>query len=352
MKKVLIIVGILAVGFAFLIWPMIKPDNSTFEQAKFDFKENLASPTDQLIDIPIKIEDDRISKLQLEIDGQLIKKIDNPKEKETIQINTGDFDFGTRNISLKSIFEDGSIKYDNRLFRVLSDLVPENKTIKIVQALPHKATSFTQGLEFYKGNLYEGTGQYNQTLIAEVDLSSGEHKRSMGLDGTYFGEGITILNDKLYQLTWHKGKCFVYGIEDFSKIIEEFNYQGEGWGLCNDGKSLIMSDGTERITFRNPTDFSVEKTIEVMTNTGPIGRLNELEYINGFIYANVWMTNSVVIIDPATGRVLTQIDCSQLENEGRGATGDVLNGIAYNPETEKLYLTGKNWPLLFEVEVE
>lgn len=352
MKKTFIIIGIIVVGFALLVWPLIKPDNSPLEKAKFEFKENLASPTAQLIKIPIASKDERIISVQLEIDGQLIQKLEQPKEKEIVEINTADFPFGTRSLSLKTTFEDGSIKYDNRLFRILSDLVPEKKTAKIIQAHPHKATSFTQGLEFYQGKLYEGTGQYNQTFIAEVDLISGDHIRSMGLDGTYFGEGITILNDKLYQLTWHKGKCFVYGIDDFSKIIDEFDYKGEGWGICNDGKSLIMSDGTERLTFRNPVDFSIQKTVEVVTNTGPIGRLNELEYIDGFIYANVWMTNSVVIIDPATGRVMTQIDCSQLENEGRGVTGDVLNGIAYNPKTQKLYLTGKNWPLLFEVEVE
>lgn len=352
MKKVLIIVGILAVGFAFLIWPMIKPDNSPLEQAKFEFKENLAAQIGQKVDVPIKIEDDRIESIQVEIDGKLIKKIDNPSEKETVQINTADFPLGTRNISLKSIFEDKSRKYDNRFFRILSDITPEKKTIQIINFYPHKSTSFTQGLEFYEGKLYEGTGQYNETMIAEVDLNSGEHKRFFGLDATYFGEGITILNDKLYQLTWHKGKCFVYGLDDFSKIIDEFNYQGEGWGLCNDGKSLIMSDGTERITFRNPKDFSTEKTIEVVTDTGPIGRLNELEYINGFIYANVWMTNSVVVVDPKNGRVLKQIDCSQLENEGRGTTGDVLNGIAYNRKNNKIYLTGKYWPLIFEVEVK
>jgi YVTN family beta-propeller protein len=208
-------------------------------------------------------------------------------------------------------------------------------------------------LEFNEGKLFEGTGDPNQageTVIAEVDLKTGAIVRKMGLDASHFGEGITILGNELYQLTWKNQKCIVYNKSDFTSI-KELTYTGEGWGLCNDGKSLIMSDGSERIYFRSPKTFDVERTIEVYTDQGPIARLNELEYVDGLIYANIWTSNNVAVIDPATGKVIATIDATQLVQEGKG-NGEVLNGIAYNSATKKLYMTGKFWPKLFEVKVK
>jgi glutamine cyclotransferase len=167
------------------------------------------------------------------------------------------------------------------------------------------------------------------------------------LDATYFGEGITIFGNAIYQLTWQEQKCFIYNKESL-QLEREVSYVGEGWGLCNDGKLLIMSNGTERLTFRNPKTFAVERTIEVYTHQGPVTNLNELEYADGLIYANVWMTNKVAVIDPMSGKVLAEIDATDLVLEGK-QSGDVLNGIAYNPTTKKWYMTGKNWPKLFEV---
>ena len=142
----------------------------------------------------------------------------------------------------------------------------------------------------------------------------------------------------------------MYDVNNFTGRVEEFSYAGEGWGLCNDGKSIIMSDGSERITFRNPKDFSIERVIEVYNNLGPIVKLNELEYINGLIYANVYLQNFIIVIDPKTGKVLQQINANQLANQSKG-NGDVLNGIAYNPETKKLIVTGKYWTKYLEVKV-
>ena len=164
------------------------------------------------------------------------------------------------------------------------------------------------------------------------------------------GEGITILGDKLYQLTWQEQKCFVYN-KSTLQIEKDMPYIGEGWGLCNDGTSLIMSNGSERITFRNPETFEIERTIEVYTNQGAVTNLNELEYIDGLIYANVWMTNKVAIIDPLNGKVLAELDATTLVNAGKG-NGDVLNGIAQDPKSKKLYMTGKNWMKLFEVKIK
>jgi YVTN family beta-propeller protein len=267
-------------------------------------------------------------------------------------LDTKDFQDGAFGIEIVAFRKDGTSFSDQRLIRILSDVTPEKWAVEIVSSLPHLETSFTQGLEFNEGKLFEGTGDPNQageTVIAEVDLKTGAIVRKMGLDASHFGEGITILGDELYQLTWKNQKCLVYNKSDF-KSIKEFTYTGEGWGLCNDGKSLIMSDGSERIYFRSPKTFDVERTIEVYTDQGPIARLNELEYVDGLIYANIWTSNNVAVIDPATGKVIATIDATQLVQEGKG-NGEVLNGIAYNSVTKKLYMTGKFWSKMFEVKV-
>lgn len=212
-------------------------------------------------------------------------------------------------------------------------------------------TSFTQGLEFDGDQLYEGTGGRDDatgiSIIAKVDLNSGEVQQKIDLEKKYFGEGITIIGDQLYQLTWQEHTCFVYNKDSFDEL-KQFTYTGEGWGLCNDGKQLIMSDGSERIYFRNPDNFRLKKTIEVYSNQGPIKGLNELEYIKGKIYANVYTTNMIVIIDPKTGAVTGKIDASLVALDYRKG-GRVLNGIAYKKSTKQLFITGKDWPNILEV---
>ncbi|MDP2685910.1 MAG: glutaminyl-peptide cyclotransferase, partial [Aequorivita sp.] len=176
--------------------------------------------------------------------------------------------------------------------------------------------------------------------------------RKQGLQAGYFGEGITILNNTLYQLTYKNGKCYTYDIANDFQLKNEFNYVGEGWGLCNDGKSLIMSNGSERIVYRNPQTFAIERTLEVYDNRGPIVNLNELEYIDGKIYANVYQQGSIAIIDPTNGAVEGVIDLTDLKDKVTQHPGlDVLNGIAYNGEPNILYITGKNWDKLFKIEI-
>lgn len=359
MKKYIVIALIVIVGGALLVYPLFNDDEITDApidkpaQAVFAFQENLATVGDEVAPLKIDVLQE-LSKLELFYNDSLMHVWTNVKEDFTYNLEAGVFGVGTRTISLKSTLKkDGNESIDNRFIRVLSDIVPEKLGVRIINEYPHNPQSFTQGLEFYNGKLYEGTGDpadMGATLVAEVDINSGEHVNSQGLSVGYFGEGITILDNKLYQLTYKNGKCYTYNIEGGLQIrTGEFNYQGEGWGLCNDGTNLIMSNGTERIFFRDPESFSTIRTIEVYNNKGPIVNLNELEYIDGNIYANVWTTNAVIVIDPISGKVLQEIDATELVREGRGS-GEVLNGIALDQEAGKIYMTGKYWIKLFEVQ--
>lgn len=353
MKKYFIYILILGLIVAFIL-PYVMPNSTSSETPPFSFSftENLAIPHGQTLPIPFEVSED-IQKIELSINGKKLNTWTAPKGKITYTLDTKDFQVGAFGIEIVAFRKDGTSFSDQRLIRILSDIVPEKWSVEIVSSLPHLETSFTQGLEFNEGKLFEGTGDPNQngeTIIAEVDLKTGAIVRKMGLDATHFGEGITIMGDELYQLTWKNQKCLVYNKSDFTSI-KEFTYTGEGWGICNDGKSLIMSDGSERIYFRNPKTFDVERTIEVYTDQGPIARLNELEFVDGLIYANIWTSNNVAVIDPATGKVIATIDATQLVQEGKG-NGEVLNGIAYNAATKKIYMTGKFWPKLFEVAVK
>ena len=273
--------------------------------------------------------------------------------KLSYEVTTSDWPTGTVQLSLEGRLKDGSTRKDNRIVRILSDVYPVDYNAEVVTIFPHSTSSYTQGLEFDNGTLFEGTGGMGATggesMIARVDLKTGEILQRYTLEKSLFGEGITIMGDQLYQLTWQNNVCFVYDKNTFEKL-KEFSFSGEGWGLCNDGNSLIMSDGSERLYFRNPENFNLIKTIEVYTNSGPIKMLNELEYINGKIYANVYQTNNIVIIHPKTGIVEGIIDASLLALEHKKG-GDVLNGIAYQQKTDRLFITGKNWPSLLEIKI-
>lgn len=356
MKKSIIIGLIVLVGGALLLLPFLKGEDFEGPYAKFNFiQDDLAMHVGETVELKIDILFEEITKLELLLDDRPLKSWKSPKGQVTFPLKGIDKLMGAHIITVRAISEGGDTTDDFRGLRILSDIIPEIAKAEIVSSFDHDPTSYTQGLEFYKGKLYEGTGdpgRQGKTMLGEIDRSTGKHieGRRVGLDANYFGEGITILDDKVYQLTWQNGKCFVYDVNNFMGRIEEFSYVGEGWGLCNDGKSIIMSDGSERLTFRNPNDFSAERVIEVYNNLGPISQLNELEYINGLIYANIYMQNFIVVIDPKTGKVLQQISANQLANQSRGK-GNVLNGIAYNPETSKMIVTGKYWTKYLEVKV-
>ena len=354
MKKYIIIGLIVLVGGAMLLKPFFKDEvidvPTKVSPAKFTFKDNLAAIYNQPIPLEIEVNEE-VQKIEIIFNDSTIHFWDNPKGKLTFMFDPSSFGVGTKSLHLLTTLQDGTTFIDNRLVRVLSEVIPEKYSVKIVNTYPHNPTSFTQGLEFYEGKLYEGTGDpgnLGKTLVAQVDLKTGNHVQKMGLQAGYFGEGITILNDTLYQITWQNNKCYTYNVKSDLQLAKEFSYTGEGWGLCNDGTSIIMSNGSERIVFRNPSTFEIERTIEVFSNEGPVGFLNELEYINGKIFANVWTTNSIVSIDPKTGKVMQEIDATDLVKIGKGM-GEVLNGIALDKTTGKLFLTGKNWDRMYEV---
>ncbi len=228
----------------------------------------------------------------------------------------------------------------------------------VVSTLPHDTNSFTEGLLFHDNKLYESTGspiEFSQTksVFGVIDPHTGKIDKKVELDrNIYFGEGIVFLNNKVYQLTYKKQVCFVYNATTFKKI-REFPYQNkEGWALTTDGKYIIMSDGTNVISFRNPTDFEVAKTINVSANNFAIDYINELEYIDGFIYANVWPSNIVVKIDPANGNIVGKLDLTKLHDMASVITENIYetNGIAYDSISDKIYVTGKMWPKIYQID--
>lgn len=223
---------------------------------------------------------------------------------------------------------------------------------EIVNAFPHDRGAFTQGLVFLNGSFVESTGLNGQSSLREVELKTGRVLRRQDVPAQYFAEGLAVLGDKAYQLTWKAGKAFVYDVKTFH-LEREFSYDGEGWGLTTDGQTIIMSDGTSRIRFLAPDSFKVKRTVRVSLQGQPLSNLNELEWVKGEIFANVWQTDYVARIDPETGRVTGMIDFTGLLGLGdRDANTDVLNGIAYDASGDRLFVTGKCWPKLFEVRLK
>jgi glutamine cyclotransferase len=222
---------------------------------------------------------------------------------------------------------------------------------EIVNVYPHDRDAFTQGLVFHDGTLYEGTGRRGRSTLRKVDLESGQVLQLYNLPAQFFGEGVTVYGDRIFQLTWQSHVGFVYGKENF-ELLQEFHYPNEGWGLTHDGERLIMSDGTATLHFLDPETLAETGRLEVLAEGRPVTRLNELEYVQGEIYANVWLTERVARIDPQTGQVSGWIELAGLLSpEDRAQTVDVLNGIAYDAENERLFVTGKLWPKLFEIKL-
>ncbi len=219
---------------------------------------------------------------------------------------------------------------------------------RMLEKFPHDTTAFTQGLLIEQGKLYESTGQYGASSLRRVDLRSGTVEMLHALDSTYFGEGLAALHGKLFQLTWKKRVAFVYDLETFAPLDTLTLPTREGWGLTEDGTHLILSDGTATLRIIEPTTFDVIREITVTDAGTPVARLNELEYIDGYIYANVWQDSQVAVIDPADGVVVSWLNLNWLNVMHSPIDGaDVLNGIAHDPASNRLYITGKLWPQLY-----
>lgn len=259
---------------------------------------------------------------------------------------------GATGLRLRIHFTGGVSENQSARVVLLSDMVPVNYGYTLVKSYPHDEQAFTQGLQYAGGWLYEGTGDYGTSSLRQVRLETGEVVRMRNLDASLFGEGITVLGDRIYQLTYKSQVGFIYDLETFEEINRVYYQNKEGWGLTHNGEELIMSDGTHVIYFLDPELFTVNRQIEVYTDQGPAENLNELEYIKGKIWANRYYTDEIVIIDPATGKVEGRVNLKGiLKSSERGPRTDVLNGIAWDEEGDRIFVTGKRWPRLFEIRI-
>jgi len=237
---------------------------------------------------------------------------------------------------------------------------PKILSVMLLAEYPHDTAAFTEGLFVHNGKMYEGTGEFKKSFIQITDVKTGRVDKKYPIkDSTIFGEGINIIKDKLYQLTYQNHLVYVYNLNDLSKPIKTFPWQTEGWGMTNNGTELIISDGQSAgsLYFVNPDDFKIKRILQVVDNYGPVDNVNELEYINGSIFANVWGRDYIIQIDPSNGHVIGKIETAELLKSFYASypinyqdLDNVLNGIAYDSTSKKIYITGKKWPKLFELQ--
>lgn len=299
------------------------------------------------LDIPDKGSD--VDSVIYTMDGDVLSAV---HHGDSITVGTDGFAFGNRSLSAR-VYQGGeeSVVYSNIAFLPNA---PQYYSFKVINEFPHDPEGFTQGLEYHNGSLYESTGQYEgRSSLRRVDLKTGQVQKKINLGRQYFGEGLTIVDNRIIQLTWMENVGFVYDLHSFEKI-GEFNYGSnkEGWGICYDGIHLILSDGTNRLYFLNRDTYREEYSVSVYNHRGPVQDLNELEYINGKIYANVYQKDIIVVIDPQSGAVEGEINLSGIYPEKDAILYDnELNGIAYDRQNDRLFVTGKNWSKLFEIEL-
>lgn len=312
------------------------------EGGKAKFQKN------QTIRIGIANKKDKaISKVVYSIDGKEL-----PVYNNMITLNAPKL--GSRELRAVVTYDDG-VEHVSKRIKVLSEHAPEVYTYEIINTFPHDTGAYTQGLEFHNDTLYEGTGKKGRSFLRRFDYKTGKVFDKVDLDDTYFGEGITIMNDKVYQLTWRGKTGFVYDLKDLKRTGSfQYGESDEGWGLCNDGKKIYKSDGTEKIWILNPDTLVEEGYIEIVTNKSIFNKANELEFVDGKIYANVYQRPSVMIIDATSGAIEGVVNFGGLDKKvTKGAnwsdTDNVLNGIAYHPERKTFFVTGKDWDKLFEV---
>ena len=272
------------------------------------------------------------------------------KDSQLVVFSTATAKIGSRLFTAK-IYANGQVEELSTNVLIKPAQAPEQFSYKVLATFAHDTSSYTQGLEFNDGMLYESDGEYGSSSLRKVDPKTGKVLKKQDLANEVFAEGLSIMGDKLVQLTWQENVGLVYNKNSFV-LQGQFPYQNsrEGWGLCNNGERFYKSDGTNQIYLLNKDTYQEEGFIEVYNNQGPVDQLNELEFIDGKIYANVYQTDKIVIIDPKTGAVTGEIDLSGiLQPKDRYANTDVLNGIAYDSAGKKLYVTGKNWAKLFQI---
>ncbi len=302
------------------------------------------------VNVQTKLNDGKLETVELFHNGQLVtksKELDFTVDQIHLN-NTGNNIFTAKAVKTDDVSNSRTV-----ICPVVSDQVPEKYSYSIIKDYPHDRRYYTQGLEYHSGYIFEGTGEYGSSGLFKVQLTTGKTVLKRRLPDNYFGEGITLFNDKIYQLTYRAQKGFIYHPENFA-LIDSFTYHStEGWGLTNDGKYLIMSNGTHELIWLDPTDFSEVRRLSVVNDLGLVNFLNELEFINETIYANVYTTNLIVQIDPQTGKVISEINLEGILNMYRNPTDtiDYLNGIAYDHDRDRFFVTGKWWPRIFQIEM-
>lgn len=327
----------------------------------------------QKSDFTIKTEQNkREFKLGESINGSIENKNESGIDSVVIYLNTEKFATKTPNWSFSiplenqklgnqelkaEIYHAGQKDSTSKTIKIYNDKAPTTYTYKIINSYPHSPKAYTQGLEFLNDTLYESTGQYGKSQLRKVDYKTGKSYKEINLPDEYFGEGLTIWNDKIIQLTWRSKEGLIYDLHSFEKT-GTFIYTNseEGWGLCNDGEHIYKSDGTEKIWLLDPETLAEKDYIQVTTHKSIVSKMNELEWVNGKIYANTYQKDGVAIIDPTNGAIIGLIDFRGLREklgntDALDKVNDVLNGIAYNPNTNQLFVTGKQWDTLFEVEI-
>ena len=281
------------------------------------------------------------------------RRITSSNTNTNLTIHLKNEKLGNRSLKIK-IYSGTSFYEISKKITVLSSIKPKLYTYSILEEYPHDINAYTQGLEFKNDTLYESTGQYKNSSPRKTNYKTGEVYKKISLDDAYFGEGLTILNEKIYQLTWREKTGFIYDLNTLRKTGSfVYGRSSEGWGLCQDGESIYKSDGTQRIWKLNANTLNEEGFIEIYTNSSKIKSVNELEWVNGKIFANIYLRDAIAIVDPKNGAVEGVIDLTSLKNKVSVSNpkDEVLNGIAYNGEENTLYVTGKNWNKLFKIKI-
>ena len=319
---------------------------------KFSLEHKKQTTLDSTIKVTLKEKEDKaINSVQFFVNGKEISS-----EGASTKINTSDYGIGKHQISALVFYPEKS-KKENSFFEVLASEAPVVYGYNIINEYPHDIKAYTQGLEYHNGFLYETTGRRGQSTLRKVEIKTGKVLQQVSLDNKYFGEGMTIFNNKIYWLTWQAKKGFVYNLDTF-KQEKEFTYNKsvEGWGLTHNSKELIKSDGTNKIWFLDPETLKEKRFIQAYTNKRAVSDLNELELVNDKLYSNKYQKNTITIIDPKTGIIEGLIDLRPLKKEMEKTQklvpqDEVLNGIAFDTENNRLFVTGKHWGKLFEIEL-
>jgi glutamine cyclotransferase len=279
------------------------------------------------------------------------KRVGSVKGNEKLPFALKNQKLGNQSIKALVYFESKNIDISTS-FSIYASQEPKILNYSIVTTYPHDINAYTQGFEFYNGILLEGTGQYKESTLRKTDYKTGKVTEQIKLEDKYFGEGITVLKDKIYQLTWEENTGFVYDAKTF-KLEKTFSFETEGWGITNDGEKLYMSDGSEKIYILDPVTLKVVDKICVYTAGSKIESINEMEWVNGKIWANVYQKDVIAVINPKTGAVENVINCSELKSKvTQHSELDAFNGIAFNQSTKTYFVTGKNWDKTFEIKID